>query len=145
MSSVRFCNLANDFSLATRLSIRLRMTAPEATSYVLAIDLGSSGPKVALFSDRCQLVAQTSRTTSTFLTPDGGGEQDPAEWWQSTTDAVRDLVGRRLVPVERIVAVSCASQWSVTVPVDRQGRHLMNAIHWTDSRGARTPAASPTG
>src|ERR1700681_548199 len=112
------------------------MAAPEPTSYVLAIDLGSSGPKAALVSQRGEVIAQTSRKTSTFLTPDGGGEHDPDECWQTPSDAVRELVGRRLAPIERIVAVSCASQWSVTVPVDRQGRHLMNAVHWTDSRGA---------
>jgi xylulokinase len=107
-----------------------------ATNYILAIDLGSGGPKVALFSDRAQLVARASASISTTFTADGGGEQDPEEWWQSISDCVREILSRRLVSVERIVAVSCASQWSVTVPVDEGGRHLMNAVHWTDARGA---------
>jgi xylulokinase len=106
------------------------------TDYVVAIDLGSSGPKVSLVSDRGELVARTSRRTATITTPDGGGEQDPEEWWRSIRDCVRELVASAGVPRERIVAVSCATQWSVTVPVDRTGRHLMNAIHWSDSRGA---------
>jgi xylulokinase len=111
------------------------MTSTDPT-YVLAIDLGSGGPKVALVSDRGQIVARTSGTIRTIFTSDGGGEQDPDEWWRVTGECVRRVVGQGVVPVERVAAVSCASQWSVTVPVDQQGDHLMNAVHWTDSRGA---------
>jgi xylulokinase len=105
-------------------------------SFVLAVDLGSSGPKVTIFSDRGELVAQATASVDTIITADGGGEQDPNQWWDSTTECVRAVLSERLVPLERIRAISIASQWSVTVPVDRQGRHLMNAVHWTDSRGA---------
>jgi xylulokinase len=104
--------------------------------YILAIDLGSSGPKVSLVSQSGDVLASTSGRTATFTTPDGGSEQDPEEWWQAITACVHRLLGERIAPVERIVAVSCASQWSVTVPVDAQGRHLMNAVHWSDMRGA---------
>lgn len=107
-----------------------------ATDHVLAIDLGSSGPKVSLVSEDGRIAACASRTTGTLNTPDGGGEQDPDEWWRAIRECVRQVVDERLVPVERIVAVSCATQWSVTVPVDRAGRHLMNAVHWSDMRGA---------
>lgn len=107
-----------------------------AAQYVLAIDLGSSGPKVSLVSERGDLVARASGRTHTFTTPDGGGEQDPDEWWRVIGDCIRRLVATAGIPVTDIVALSCATQWSVTVPVDRQGRHLMNAIHWSDSRGA---------
>ena len=106
------------------------------TTYVLAIDLGSGGPKVALVSERGELIAHTSGRIATFHTPDGGGEQDPDEWWRVTSGCAREVLGRGLVPLERVAAVSCASQWSVTVPVDRDGRHLMNAVHWSDARGA---------
>ena len=109
--------------------------SPDA-SFVLAVDLGSSGPKVTIFSDRGTLVAQATASVDTIISADGGGEQDPNQWWDSTTECVRAVLSERLVPLERIRAISIASQWSVTVPVDRQGRHLMNAVHWTDSRGA---------
>jgi xylulokinase len=106
------------------------------TQYVLAIDLGSSGPKVSLVSEQGDLVGRTIGHTRTISTPDGGGEQDPEEWWQSIGGCVRELVESSGIPREQIVALSCATQWSVTVPVDREGRHLMNALHWSDSRGA---------
>lgn len=111
------------------------MTAGGA-QYVLAIDLGSGGPKVVLVSSRGELVASTRRTTRTILLPDGGAEQDPEDWWQAITSGAREILAQRLVPAENIVAVSCSTQWSVTVPVDRAGHHLTNAVHWMDTRGA---------
>lgn len=107
------------------------------TKCVLAIDLGSGGPKAILLAESGELVATASRRIQTFLTPDGGGEQDPEEWWRSISDAAREVVRSGKVPAEDILAIAVATQWSVTVPVDERGRHLMNAVHWTDSRGAR--------
>lgn len=104
--------------------------------YILAIDLGSGGPKVGLVCEDGTIAAHTRRSISTYTLPNGGAEQDPEEWWSSITSAAREVVGANVVPREQIVAVSCTSQWSVTVPVDRDGRHLMNALHWLDTRGA---------
>ena len=112
------------------------MAHASKTSYVLAVDLGSGGPKVVLVSSRGQIVARASGSIETFHTPDGGGEQDANQWWRVTSDCVKQVVAQGVVPIEKIEAVSIASQWSVTVPVDRSGTPLMNAIHWSDSRGA---------
>lgn len=54
---------------------------PSAAEYVLAIDLGTSGPKVALVTTEGELVARASAATELVLTPDGGAEQDPEDWW----------------------------------------------------------------
>ncbi len=115
------------------------------TKYVLAIDLGGGGPKVILLSATGEIVACASRRIQTILSSDGGGEQDPEEWWQSVTSAVQELTTSGVVPIDQIVAVAITSQWSVTVPVDDQGNHLMNAVHWTDARGGRYVPAVTAG
>ncbi|MFQ5614362.1 MAG: FGGY-family carbohydrate kinase [Anaerolineae bacterium] len=104
--------------------------------YILAVDLGTSGPKVALVSTQGEIVASEIEQTPVLLLPDGGAEQDPDGWWAAIKRACQALLGKRPVPVEDIVALSCTSQWSGTVAVDRAGRPLMNAIIWMDSRGA---------
>jgi xylulokinase len=103
---------------------------------VLAIDLGSGGPKAAIVTETAEIVAQARAPVSTVLLPGGGAEQDPREWWQAVTRAVRETLAQPHVDREKIVAVSCTGQWSVTVPVDRDGEPLRNAVHWMDSRGA---------
>src|SRR3989337_3452188 len=99
-----------------------------STEYILAIDLGTGGPKVALISADGEIAGHEFEATTLHLTPDGGAEQDPDDWWRALTTAARRLLARGLVPPERIVALSCTTQWMGTVPVDRDGNHLTNAI-----------------
>ncbi len=103
--------------------------------YFLTIDLGTSGPKVALFTTGGDLVAYEFEPTPVHLFPGGGAEQNPDDWWNAITLATHRLLGRRLAPVEDILALCCTTQWSGTVAVDRAGHHLMDAIIWMDSRG----------
>jgi xylulokinase len=104
--------------------------------YILAIDLGTSGPKVALFTAQGELVGYEFEPTPYYLLPDGGAEQKPEEWWQAICSATRRLLSRGLAAPEEIAALCCTTQWSGTVAIDRDGTPLMNAIIWMDSRGA---------
>ncbi len=112
-----------------------RESAPHSTRYVLAIDLGSGGFKVALVADNGEVVASASEKVSTFLLPNGGAEQDPEEWWRNAKKAAKEVVDQSDVLPEDIVAVICDSQWSVVTPVNEHGEPLMNAVHWLDNRG----------
>ncbi|MCH7836611.1 MAG: xylulose kinase, partial [Chloroflexi bacterium] len=109
----------------------------ENSKYLLAIDLGTGGPKVALISTDGEIIGHEFERTDLLLLPGGGAEQDPEDWWRATSTAAKRLLGRGLVPADRIVAISCTTQWMGTVAVDRDGNHLMNAIIWMDSRGAK--------
>ncbi len=105
--------------------------------YILAIDLGTGGPKVALVSAWGDVVGHEVERTRLDLLPDDGVEQDPDDWWNAISTAVRRLLGRGLVSTEAIIAISCTAQWSGTVAVDASGRPLMKAIIWMDARGAK--------
>lgn len=104
--------------------------------YVLAIDLGTSGPKTALISVYGEVAHSEFQETPVILLPGGGAEQDPELWWQGIMTAAKRVLARGLAAPEDIVAVSVTTQWSGTVPVDRDGKNLMNAIIWMDCRGS---------
>ena len=104
--------------------------------YILAIDLGTSGPKTALVSVYGEVIGSEFMDTPIILLPGGGAEQDPEGWWNAIMSTSKKLLVKNLVPPEDIVAVSVTSQWSGTVPVDQDGKHLMNAIIWMDCRGS---------
>ncbi len=106
-------------------------------SYALAIDLGTSGPKVALVSARGEVVADAFSPVELLLLPDGGAEQDPAAWWEAIGTAARRVLAAAPVPATRVGAVCVTGQWSGTVAVDGRGEPVGNAIIWMDSRGAR--------
>lgn len=111
-------------------------TVEPSNKYVLAVDLGTGGPKVALVSTSGDVAAHTYATNELILLEGGGAEQDPEEWWRTIADGARSLVDRQVVPVDDIVAISISTQWMGTVAVDADGNHLMNALIWMDSRGA---------
>ncbi len=110
--------------------------AQEKKKYILAVDLGTSGPKSALVSTRGEIIDHTFVENRVHLLPDGGAEQEPAQWWNSILETFKVLLSKKRVPPEDIVAVSCSTQWSGTVAVDRDGTPLMNALIWLDSRGS---------
>ncbi len=110
---------------------------PSSRKLILAIDLGTSGPKVALVSADGEIVASDFEETSTTFLPGGGAEQRPEEWWSAIVRAARKVLDPKAVQPSAVAAVSCTSQYSSTVAVDADGRPLMNAINWMDTRGAR--------
>lgn len=103
---------------------------------VLAIDLGTSGPKVALVTVHGRVRDCRVGTITTHILPGGGAEQDPEEWWTAVRTTTHQLLADHPNAVANIKGIGCTSQWSGTVAVDGHGRHLMNAIIWMDSRGA---------
>jgi xylulokinase len=104
--------------------------------YILAIDLGTSGPKVAFVTTQGEVIAYEFEATPTLLLPNGGAEQRPDDWWSAIKIALARLLDRRLIPLGDLAAISCTTQWSGTVAIDRNLQPLMNAIVWMDARGA---------
>jgi xylulokinase len=104
--------------------------------FILAIDLGTSGPKVAIFSTQGELIGSEFEETPVLLPPGGGAEQSPEVWWGAIEKAAKRLLAKDLVDNDDIVAIASTAQWSGTVAVDRDGNALGNAIIWMDSRGA---------
>ena len=104
--------------------------------YILAVDHGTSGLKVALVTSLGRVVDFEFEPTPTHYLPGGGAEQDPEDWWRAFLTAAKRLLGKKTVPAESIIAVSVSSTFSSTVAVDRDGNHLMNCLTWMDSRAA---------
>jgi len=103
---------------------------------ILALDLGTSGMKVALISVSGQVLDWESQAIQLHLTSDGGAEQSPDEWWAAFLACARRLLGRFPDAAPRIRAVCASTQGEGTVPVDKNGQALMNCILWMDMRGA---------
>ncbi len=106
---------------------------------VLAIDLGTGGPKVAVVAPDGGVVAWSSRPVATRFIGDHGAEQDPEEMWSAVVAATHDtidrLAGVGAVPVS-FAAVAVTSQYMSVVPVAADGRPTGPCILWMDTRGA---------
>jgi xylulokinase len=104
--------------------------------FVLAIDLGTGGPKVGLVSLTGRVAWNDHFPVETRWLPGGGAVQDAAEWWDLIVDATRRAMASGVVAAHQVEAVSCTGQWSSTVPVDDEGIPVGDCILWMDSRGA---------
>src|SRR5690349_12488069 len=104
---------------------------------ILAVDLGTSGMKVALITVSGRVVGWEAEPLRLILTPDGGAEQSPDEWWQAFLSAAGRLLKREQSAAAEVIAVCCSTQGEGTVAIDREGNAIGNAILWMDMRGAR--------
>lgn len=103
---------------------------------VLAVDLGTSGPKVGLVSENGEITASAFVPVAMHLLPGGGAEQDAEEWWQGVVSATRQVLEASAVSADAVVGIGCTGQWSGTVAVDERAVPLARAITWMDSRGS---------
>ena len=111
--------------------------SPENDGYILAFDHGTSGFKTAIVTLHGRIVDHQFEPTAVTNIPGGGSEQDPDDWWRALLTSARTLLGRQSSIAGQIEAICVSSTFSTTVPVDRAGKHLMNAMTWMDSRGAQ--------
>lgn len=107
-----------------------------AQQLILTIDLGTSGPKVALFDTKGKCVGDEFNDVPLLLYEGGGAEQRPADWTNAITTAYKRLIANTGVDPKTIIAINCTAQWSGTVCVDKNGQPLMDSVIWMDTRGA---------
>src|SRR5215216_6131033 len=107
------------------------MTEPS----ILAVDLGTSGMKVALITVGGSVLGWEIEPVRLVLTPDGGAEQSPEEWWQAFLSAAGRLLRQQEAGPD-VIAVCCSTQGEGTVAVDQAGNAIGKAILWMDMRGA---------
>ena len=103
---------------------------------ILAIDLGTSGAKVSIVTLDGDCIDWTLEEVDLILQGTDSAEQDPDEWWRAIDTAAIRVIERNPDARSRIAAVCTSAMGEETVPVDRDGNALMNAIIWMDHRGA---------
>jgi xylulokinase len=107
-----------------------------AEPLILAVDLGTSGMKVALITVSGKVLGWEIEPVRLLVTPDGGAEQSPDEWWAAFLSATGRLLKREQDAGPKVEAVCCSTQGEGTIPVDQNGQALSNCILWMDMRGA---------
>jgi len=105
--------------------------------YILAIDHGTGGPKSAICDTRGNVLEWAFQEVPLHVSKGGGVEQDPEDWWNAIKKTAKQVIDKSDAPVDNIAGVCNSSQWSGTVPLDKDGNQLHNCIIWMDTRGAK--------
>ena len=103
---------------------------------MLAVDLGTGGPKVGLVSLTGAIAWHEHTSLPTAFGADGAATQDAERWWNVIRDSARRALASGEVDPSEVVAVSCTGQWASTVPVDEGGTPVGPCQLWSDTRGA---------
>ncbi|MAI81074.1 MAG: carbohydrate kinase [Deltaproteobacteria bacterium] len=102
--------------------------------HILAVDVGTSEVKVALVSHQ-GVVTQHARRSLPVLHPKPTwAEQDPNAWWNSICAASRELWQSPENNPESVTGLVFSCQMFGVLPVDGDGKPLMNAMIWLDTR-----------
>ncbi|MGB9709258.1 MAG: xylulokinase [Infirmifilum sp.] len=107
--------------------------------YILAIDVGTTTVKTALFNINGQLLAVEGREYPTYYPRPGWAEQDPEDWWNTTVQIVRNILARTKVNPKGILGICASSQRETMAFIDSYGRSLGRVPIWMDRRS--TPQA----
>jgi xylulokinase len=99
----------------------------------LGIDIGTSAVKAAVVDDTGSVVDQASSALSVSRPNPKWSEQNPADWWSATNNAVSAL---RLSARKAVRAIGLTGQMHGATLLDKQQRALRPAILWNDGRSA---------
>ncbi|WP_167966374.1 FGGY family carbohydrate kinase [Saonia flava] len=108
------------------------------TSYILAIDQGTSGTKAIIFDQEGKLVTKASVPLASYYPKPEFVEQDPEEIYQNVIDAVahclREFEQQYPGHKEKIVSCGISNQRETFVLWDEHGHPLCNAVVWQCKR-----------
>ncbi len=104
-------------------------------SYLLGIDVGTTGCKSMLFSSHGTVVAHAYCPYETGSAQRGFREQNCQDWWNAVVQTTREVCSQ--VAPSQVVGISLSTQGGTLAPVDERFQPIRPAIVWSDSRCTR--------
>lgn len=107
------------------------------TSYLLAIDQGTTSSRAIIFNSAGDLIASASEEFEQIFPDDGWVEHQPEAIWQTTLATCRNVIAKSALQAEDILAIGITNQRETTLVWDKTtGEPIYNAIVWQDRRTA---------
>lgn len=104
--------------------------------YMIGIDIGTTSTKAVLFREDGTNVSVGNVGYPLYTPTPQVAEQNPDEILAAVIASVKEAVSSAGVEAEDILFVSCSSAMHSVVPVDADGKPLMNGITWADNRSS---------
>ena len=107
------------------------------SSYVLAIDQGTSGTKTIIFDEQGKICAKATEPLKTLYLNNGHVEQNPDEVYQNVLSSVKNCVEvftNNGGNVKDIITCGISNQRETFVIWDKTGKPLYNAVVWQCKR-----------
>ena len=103
--------------------------------YIIAYDLGTGGIKTSLFNEQGESISSCFASCETYYPAPDFREQRPEDWWQILCRTTRELLSSTAIDANDIVAAACSGHSLGVVPMDSQGKLLLDSVPiWSDAR-----------
>lgn len=103
-----------------------------SASYVVGLDVGTSGARAVLYDQAGAEVANSVYDYALETPHPGWAEQDPETVWQAALSALRDVA--RTSSGRPIAAIGLSTIFHTLVATDATGQPLTRSIIWADTR-----------
>lgn len=110
-------------------------------SYLLGLDVGTSGAKAVLIADDGRILASATADYPLSTPQPLWSEQDPADWWRGASAALQQALASADVPRDAIVGLGLTGQMHGAVVLDQHDAVIRPAMLWNDGRTAAECAA----
>jgi xylulokinase len=105
-------------------------------SYLLGIDVGTSGAKALLIDASGDVVASAYSEYPLSIPRPLWAEQDPEDWWRAVVETIRTALADSGVDAADVAGLGLTGQMHGMVALDKQGKVLRPCIMWNDQRTA---------
>ncbi len=103
---------------------------------LLGIDLGTTAVKALLINESGDTLASATVEYPLSTPRPLWSEQDPADWWRGTSEAIRQVLAKAGVSGRDVRGIGLSGQMHGLTLLDRAGQVLRPAILWNDQRTA---------
>jgi len=103
-------------------------------SYLLGIDIGTSGTKTLLVDDRGRIRASVTVEYPSYAPKPAWSEQAPDDWWRATQESIRKALRAAKARPAEVAGIGLSGQMHGSVFLDKAGKVLRRAILWNDQR-----------
>ena len=110
-------------------------------TYLIGIDVGTSGTKGLLIDSGGKVHARASASYPLTTPKPLWVEQDPEDWWRATVDVCKNLLKESGVKADQIKGIGLTGQMHGLVILDRNNKVLRPCILWNDQRSGEECAA----
>ena len=105
------------------------------STYVLAIDQGTTSSRAIVFNTSFDIIAIAQEEVKQIFPHSGWVEHDPEDIWQTTLTTCRQALKKAGLTPEQISSIGITNQRETTILWDRDsGLPIYNAIVWQDRR-----------
>lgn len=105
-------------------------------SFLLGIDIGTSGTKTVLFDEAGNTIASSVEEYPLYQPNIGWAEQDPEDWWKATYLTIRHVIQKGGIDPADIKGVGLSGQMHGAVLLDKNYNVLRKSIIWCDQRSS---------